>query len=324
MVAFGSFGMARRGAALAVALSLAATPTPSDAIAPVLLLMVKQIAKSLAESMIKEALLSGLAGMGCKGIALANALEALSLRRGIGGIGGVSGLVGAMGGVPRLSAGMSGLSALSGGAGLPNIPQMPNMPNLQGLNGIANLQGMPGMPNLPGMPALPMAPAGLGGAAVPPELMAKMNALMPGAGQIPEGAGLEPDQVAMMGNMLQGLGRPLSPPETVAAIDELAELGFLPPAIQSELKQCMVVLPSSIPALGMGMSMLQPMVPQLRQARDEMLALSPAEQDEIAEALANEIAPLPAAQRAEFAEYLGAGFFPPRVSAGVKARLATR
>jgi hypothetical protein len=60
-------------------------PAPSEAIAPVLLLLVKQIARDVAESMLENAILSGLEGMGCKGIALANALRALDLRRGSGG-----------------------------------------------------------------------------------------------------------------------------------------------------------------------------------------------------------------------------------------------
>ena len=254
---------AGRCAAVTLALAVALAPIRSDAIAPALLLLVKHIAKDLAQSMLKDALLSGLSGMGCKGIALGNALQALD-RRGGAGVG-----PGPMGGLPKMPA---------------------------------------GMPNL--------------GGAIPADVAAHMRALMPGLGQLPAGAGMGPDQIAMLAGIQQAMGEPLSPPQTVAAIDELAELGFLPPAIQAELKECMVVLPSSVPALGMGMGMLEPIVPQLRQARDELRALSPAEQDEVADALAREIAPLPADQRAEFVEYLGAGFFPPRISAGVKARLA--
>ena len=267
---------AGRCAAVTLALAVALAPIRSDAIAPALLLLVKHIAKDLAQSMLKDALLSGLSGMGCKGIALGNALQALD-RRGGAGVG-----LGPMGGLPKMPA---------------------------------------GMPNLGGMPGMPAMPAGLGGA-IPADVAAHMRALMPGLGQLPAGAGIDPDQMAMLAGIQQAMGEPLSPPQTVAAIDELAELGFLPAAIQAELKECMVVLPSSIPALGMGMGMLRPIVPQLRQARDELRALSPAEQDEVADALAREIAPLPADQRAEFVEYLGAGFFPPRISAGVKARLA--
>ena len=263
--------------ALAVALGLA--PIRSDAIAPVLLLLVKQVAKDLAQSMLKDALLSGLSGMGCKGIALSNALQALDRRGGAAGIG-----LGALGGLPKMP------------AGAPNVT---------------------GMPVMPGMPGMPM---GMGGA-VPPEVAAQMRALMPGLGQMPAGMAMEPDQMAMLERMQQEMSEPLSPAQTIATIDEMAELGFLPKAIQAELKECMVVLPSSIPALGMGMGMLKPIIAQLRQAREQLHALSPAEQDEVVQALVQEIGPLPADQRAEFIGQLGSGFFPPRIGAGVKASL---
>lgn len=99
------------------------------------------------------------------------------------------------------------------------------------------------------------------------------------------GAGTQPP------GLQQLLGRPLSPTETV-------------------------------PALGMGMGMMQPMIPQLRQARDQLHALSPAEQDEVADALAQEVRELSADERAALMEHLDTGFFPARVSAGVKSRLA--
>ena len=120
------------------------------------------------------------------------------------------------------------------------------------------------------------------GMAIPPDIAAKMGTMMPGLGQLPPGMNLDPEQVAMMAQMQRMMNEPLSPRETLATIDELFELGFLPKAMQSELKECMVLVPATIPALGMGMGMLKPMVPQLRQARDEMRTLSPAEQDEIA------------------------------------------
>ena len=83
-----------RVGALTLALAVALVPARSDAIAPALLFLVKQIAQNVAQSMLKDALLSGLSGMGCKGIALANALEALDLRRGVGGAGGMLGMMG--------------------------------------------------------------------------------------------------------------------------------------------------------------------------------------------------------------------------------------
>jgi len=292
--------------AFALALAIALLPARSEAIAPALLFVLKQIAQDMAKSMLKDALLSGLAGMGCKGIALASTLEALDRRRGaggvVGGIGGVLGMVG--GGTSKVSVGMATMPA-----GMPNLLAM---------------AGMPALPSVLGMPVLPGAATGLGVGAAPAELTARMRELMPGSGQMPAGMGLAPDQMAMMASMLQAMGEPLSPAQTIATIDELAELGFLPIAVQTELKQCMVVLPASIPALGMGMGMLKPIVPQLRQAREQMRSLSADEQDEVAAALAAEIAPLPAEQRVEFITHLSSGFFPPRISDGVKQRLAAK
>ena len=286
-----------RVGALTLVLVIALVPARSDAIAPALLFLVKQIAQNVAQSMLKDALLSGLSGMGCKGIALANALEALDLRRGVGGAGGMLGM---MGGAAKMPAGMPSLSVAG---------RMPSMPNV------------PAMPSLPGMPMVP----GLAlGGAIPADVAAKMGALAPGIGQMPAGMGLAPDQMAMMASIQQAMGEPLSPQETIATIDELADLGFLPEAVQTELKECLIVLPTSIAALGMGMGMLKPIVPQLRQARAELYALSPAEQNEVAIALADEIAPLPASERSEFLEYLGSGFFPPRIVVGVKARLGAK
>lgn len=274
--------MKHRALTLTLAATLAASPAPSEAIAPVLLIMIKQIAQQVATSMIKDAFLSSLAGMGCKGIVLSNALAALDARGG-------------------------GAGALLGG--MPKLPAMPNM---------AGIPGMPGMPTLPGGVGMPVG--GLTqGMAIPPDIAAKMGTMMPGLGQLPPGMNLDPEQMAMMAQMQRSMNEPLSPRETLATIDELFELGFLPKAMQSELKECMVLLPTTIPALGMGMGMIKPMIPQLRQAREDMRALSPAEQDEVAAMLAQELRALPADQRAALVEHLDSGFFPPRVAQGAKA-----
>ena len=265
---------------LGLATALAAVPAPSEAIAPALLFMIKQIAQDVATSMIKDALLSSLSGMGCKGIALSNALRAFDVR------GGGAGAL--MAGMPKMPAGMT----------------MPSMPNIT---------GMPGMPTLPG--AAGMALGGMPpGASMPPEMAAAMAKLMPNGGQLPTGMAMDSEQMAMMARAMQALNEPLSPAETLATIDELFELGFLPKAMQSELKECMVLVPATIPALGMGMGLLKPMIPQLRQARAEMHALSPAEQDEIGAELAQQLKALPADQRAALVEHLDSGFFPPRVA----------
>lgn len=259
----------------ALAIALAPAPLPGHAIAPALLLFIKHMVQQTATSMIKDTLLSGLSGMGCKGMALANALESLDR--------------GAEGGGFKLPMG-----------GLP-------------------IGGLP-------MGGLPKVPAGMltGGAGLPPEVMAQMKAMMPGVGQLPAGMAVDPEQQAAMLQMQQAMSQPLSVPETLATIDELFELGFLPGPVQIEFKQCLLLVPATIPALGMGMGMLKPMVPQLRQARDELRALSPAEQDEVASAIAQEVRALPSDQRQALIEHLDSGFFPARVSRGVKSRLAGR
>lgn len=274
--------MKHRVLTLACAAALATAPAPSAAIAPALLFMVKQIAQQAATSMIKDTLLSSLNGMGCKGMALANALAALDAR------GGGAGAL--LGGMPKLPVGMA----------MPNMPTMPTLPGAAGMT-------------LGGMPQ---------GMAIPPEMAAKMGTMMPGGGQLPPGMGLDPEQMAMLTQMQRSMNEPLSPTETLATIDELFELGFLPKSIQGEFKECMVLVPATIPALGMGMGLMKPMIPQLRRAHDELRALSPAEQDEVAATLAQELRALPTDQRAALLEHLDSGFFPPRVAQGAKAGLA--
>ncbi len=276
---------ALRSGVLMVGIGVALAPAPSEAIPPLVLLMVKEIVQQAATSMIKDTLLSGLSGMGCKGIALSNALAAFDLGGGSPALLGGN-LGGVLGGMPTMPAGLS-MPAMPAGMGLPNLP----------------LDAM------------------IGGAGIPPDMAAKLSAMLPNAGQLPPDMALDPDQMAMLAGVQQSLSEPLSPPETLATIDELFALGVLPADIKTELKECMVLVPATIPALGMGMGMLKPMIPQLQQARAELQALSPAEQDEVADMLAREMEALPDDQGAALMETLEAGFFPPRVRDGVKARL---
>ena len=261
----------RRSGALALGLLLAFIAWPSAALAPVIAMLARQLVEQAITSLIKDTLLNSLSGMGCKGIALSNALNTLDgARPGLGGLSGMS-----MPAMPKLPDGM----------------QMPMLPG-------------GALPGMPGMDAAMMADA-----------EAQMRAMMPA------GMALDPEQLAMMQDAQTALANPLSPPETVATIDELAELGFLPAEFQTELKECMVLVPASVPALGMSMGMFKPMVPQLREARDQMRALSPAEQDELAGAMAEELQAVAADDRKAFIESLDGGFFPSRVSEGVKLRL---
>jgi len=288
----------------------------------VLLLMVKQIVKDAAQSMLKDLVLSTLNGMGCKGMALANALQALDLRKGAGG-GGGGGMMSLLGGALPKMPGGAGVPGLPGGTALPGLPAgMPQLPAGMALPGGMAMPQMPAGVSIPGMPGglagMPgLAGMGLGGAGSE-EMMARMRSLMPAGASLPAGTGIDPEQLA---RVMQAMSQPLSPPETLAVMDEMAEIGFLPKAMQAELKECMVLLPAAAPALGMGMGMLKPMLPQLRQAREQMHALSPEEQDEIVAALAPEMKALAADERKTFLEFIDGGFFPKRVAEGLRARL---
>ena len=147
---------------------------------------------------------------------------------------------------------------------------------------------------------------------------------MPGMPTLPAGAALPPEQAEMLAQLQRSMGQPLSPPQTLGAIDEMAELGLLPRPVQTEMKECMALLPQTAPMLGMAMGMMAPVLPKLRDAREQMRALSPAEQDEVAATMAQELQGLPADQRKQFVEQLDAGFFPPAVATGVKARLGVK
>ena len=277
-----------RFGALALAAAMASVPAPSEAIAPLLLVVLRQIAQDAAKSMLKDMLLSSLRDTGCKGMALADALEGLNLR-----------------------------SAASGAGRMPALPAGMAMPNLPGAMG--------GGPKLSA--GLGMAMGGGLSQGIPADVAAKMGSLMPGVsgmGQLPAGLALDPDQMAGLASIQQAMSQPLSPPETLAAIDALFEVGFLPKAMHAELKECMLLVPAAAQALGMGMGMLKPMIPQLRQAREELHALPVGEQDEVAAALAQDLKALPASERTAAIEYFDSGFFPKRVSDGVKARLAGR
>ena len=75
----------------------------------------------------------------------------------------------------------------------------------------------------------------------------------------------------------------------------------------------MLVLPQSAPAMSMAMLMMKPMLPQMREARREMQALKPAEQEELAASLALELDQFPAGQRKRMLAELGGGLLPARV-----------
>ncbi|HJV97070.1 MAG TPA: hypothetical protein VJ608_13575, partial [Albitalea sp.] len=56
-------------------LALVLAAPPSEAIAPVIAMLAKQLLKDAITSSVKSSLMGGLRGMGCKGAALANAVS---------------------------------------------------------------------------------------------------------------------------------------------------------------------------------------------------------------------------------------------------------
>jgi hypothetical protein len=267
------------------ALSLAATLALAPAPSDALPPLVAMFVKEMVKQTLKDMLLSGLSEQGCKGIALANAISALDI--GKGGLKG--GMPGGLGAMPQMPAGMT----------MPNMPNMPKMPA-----GAGAVAGAPG------------AAGAIGSAGALGGLMPQM------AAQMPPGMALTPEQMTMIASMQTAMSQPLSPVESLAVMDEMAELGMLPKSIHAEIKECMVVLPQTAAAVGMGMAMLKPVIPQMRQGRDMLRNASPQEQDEMIVMLAEQLQTSSPAERKSFVEMLDGGFFPPRVSEGVKTRLA--
>ena len=275
-----------RAALTTAAITLALVATPSQAIAPLIALMGKQLLQDMVMTTAKSMLMNSLRGTGCKGTALANALDSFGSLKG-GGLGALRGLPGA--------AGVGGMPAM------PVMPAMHGIPTVPGMAGMAGMTGMTGMTGLTGM-------GGMGG--MPPDMAAQMTGML--TGMMP-GGGLDADQSASFAGLQQLMRAPLSPLETIATIDEMSELGLLSAAMSTELKECLLLLPQSAAGMGMTMGMMKPMLPKFREARDEMRALSPVEQDELAASLAEEFDKVPAADRKRMLTELGGGLFPPRV-----------
>ena len=143
-------------------------------------------------------------------------------------------------------------------------------------------------------------------AGLPPDIAAQMAHMM-------HGGGLDAGQLAKLAELQRAIGASLSPPEAIATIDETSELGMLLTAMGAELKECMLVLPQSAPAMGMAMGMIKPVLAQFREARGEIRALPADEQDELAAALAQKFDIVPAADRKAMLAELRSGLFPPRV-----------
>ena len=128
---------------------------------------------------------------------------------------------------------------------------------------------------------------------------------------------------AGMAAMQQAMSQPLSRTETLAVFDELAALGVMTPAMQSEVRDCVTLAPPSASAsLGMtGALMKNMMLPPLRSAREQMANLQPDEREQLATEIAQAMKDASPEDRKAFQDGFGVGFFPPDVVSAVKAKL---
>jgi hypothetical protein len=215
-------------------------------------------------------LMGSLAGMGCKGAAVASLLSPGGARRAV---------------LP---------------SAMPTLPT--SMPQMMGT---AAMPGLPaGADSTQTMAQMQQALAGrLPAGAMSPEMMAQLNATMPG--------------------LQQAMSQPLSRAETAAVFDELAELGVMTPAMQSEMRDCLTLAPAGAgDTLGMGAAIFKNMVlPQLRTAREQMANLQPQEREQLANEIAEAMKEASPEDRKAFQEGFGQGFFPPDVVNAVKAKL---
>lgn len=173
-----------RAALTTAAITLALMATPSQAIAPLIALLGKQLLQDMVMTTAKSMLMDSLRGTGCKGTALANALDSFGSIKG-GGLGVLRGLPGA--------------------AGVGGMPAMPAVPGTSTGPGIAGMTGMPGM----------------GG--VPPEMaaqMARMMTGMPGGGLDAEQSASVAELQRLMGAPLS----PLETIATINEMSELGLL----------------------------------------------------------------------------------------------------
>jgi len=292
--------LSRRAIVLTTAVVTLWATVPVHGALPLIAGLGKQLIQNLLIDGVKSQLMGSLSGMGCKGAALAS----------------------------LLSGGKAGVTGMLGGALMPGLPSGMGMPAAMAMPpGMAMPAGMampPGTSMPPGM-AMPNMPDGkmVGGD------LSSMTALMQQqlgarAGAMPA---MPPEQMAQMNASLaamqQAMSQPLSRGETLAVVDELAELGVMTPAMQSEMRDCVTLAPPSASAsLGMtGALMKNMMLPQLRMAREQMASLQPEEREQLATEIAQAMKDVSPEDRKAFQEGFGAGFFPPDVVTSVKAKL---
>ena len=142
-----------------------------------------------------------------------------------------------------------------------------------------------------------------------------------------QGMQLSPEQQALMqkamSQMQTASSQPLSPAETAAVFDELADLGLVSDSMRKEAKDCISAAPpGSTESLGSAGAMIRStVVPAARQAKERMANLSPDEQKQLADGVVEALASATPADRKAFFDGLGLGFFPAPVVEQVRARV---
>ena len=153
---------------------------------------------------------------------------------------------------------------------------------------------------------------------------AQLSALMAQMQTMPGMPAMTPEQAQQMQQGLamvqSAMANPLSRAETLAVFDELAALGLMSEAMKSEARDCLTLAPpGSERGVGMAGAMIkQTVLPALRDAKAQMAALSPDEQDQLVAVMTEELRNAAPEDRKSFFEGIGAGFFPPGVVERVK------
>jgi hypothetical protein len=277
--------LSRRAIVLTTAVVTLWASVPVHGALPLIAGLGKQLIQNLLIDGVKSQLMGSLSGMGCKGAALATVLS-----------GDKASLAGMIGGalMPSMPGGMAIPSAMAMPPGMAGMP-MPGLGDGKAMGG--------DMSSMMAMMQQQLGGRGSGMPTMSAEQMAQMN--------------------ASMATMQQAMAQPLSRAETLAVFDELGELGVMTPAMQSEMRDCVMLAPPSASAsLGMtGAMMKNMMLPQLRSAREQMANLQPEEREQLANEIAQAMKDLSPEDRKAFQEGFGAGFFPPDVVTAVKAKL---
>lgn len=142
-----------------------------------------------------------------------------------------------------------------------------------------------------------------------------------------QGMQLTPEQQAAMqkamSQMQTASSQPLSPAETAAVFDELADLGLVSDSMRKEAKDCISAAPpGSTESLGSAGAMIRSTVlPAARQAKERMANLTPDEQKQLADGIVDGLNSASPADRKAFFEGVGLGFFPAPVVEQVRARV---